>query len=118
MGSKSTDKISKTSTPVEIESSGPERGNDLKKIRSRGRPNENTVSKGAIKRAIRKIDLAFGPCIKDYDCETIPPEFFEESLILEDMEDVWIGTGPYPGMGNISLLPPGNHEIKFHMSPK
>jgi hypothetical protein len=78
----------------------------------------NTVSKGAIKRAIRKIDLAFGSCILDYDCVSIPPEFLEEASNPEDMEDVWIGTGPYPEMDHISLLPPGNHEMKSHIVPQ
>jgi hypothetical protein len=78
----------------------------------------NTVSKGAIKRAIRKIDLAFGYCIQDYDCESIPPDFLNKATNPDDMEDVWIGTGPYPDMEHISLLGQGLHDLKFHMSPQ
>jgi len=83
----------------------------------------NTVSKGAIKRAIRKIDLAFGDCVGPdgvSECEYIPEEFLSQADSVEDMEDVWIGTGPYPDdpeMTHIQLMDPGVYEMKSHIVP-
>jgi hypothetical protein len=34
------------------------------------------------------------------------------------MEDVWIGTGPYPWMDHIQLMPEGKHEMKSHLVPQ
>jgi hypothetical protein len=76
----------------------------------------NTVSKGALKRAIRKIDLAFGSCIEDYACKFLPNALLGVAGGVADMEDVWIGTGPYPGMDHISLLDTGKYAMKSHMS--
>ena len=85
----------------------------------------STVSKGAIKRAIRKIDLAFGECSgpDGNACRHVPDAFLLKAASdeeVEEMEDVWIGTGPYPDdpeMGHIQLMAPGTYEMKFHMSP-
>ena len=80
----------------------------------------NTISKGPVKRAVRKIDLAFGDCVGPY-CEFIPAEFLAAAQSIDDMEDIWIGTGPYPDdpeMTHIQLMDPGKWEMKSHMSPQ
>jgi len=79
----------------------------------------NSVSKGTIKKAIRKIDLAFGEC-DGPSCQFVPAELLKQAQDddVEDMENVWIGTGPYPGMDHISLLTPGKtYEMKSHIAP-
>lgn len=80
----------------------------------------NTISKGPIKRAVRKIDLAFGECVGPA-CEYVPLGFLETAQDIDDMEDIWIGTGPYPDdpeMTHIQLMAPGKWEMKSHMSPQ
>lgn len=65
----------------------------------------DTIAHGPIKRAIRKIDLAFNGCAVDNDCNIAPLEFFQAGATSDDMEDMHISLRPYPEDGHIQNLP-------------
>jgi hypothetical protein len=77
----------------------------------------STVSKGPLKRAIRKIDLALGPCVGEF-CGHIPAELLGLATSFETLQDVTIAASPYPEQDYIQLMEPGEHPFSLRIAPK
>jgi hypothetical protein len=66
----------------------------------------NTVNSGPVKKAIRKIDINFGPCVGPA-CEYVPSELHDRAASAEDMEDIALSIRPYAEMDHIQLMSSG-----------
>jgi hypothetical protein len=77
----------------------------------------NSFNKGPAKRAVRKIDIAFGPCVGS-GCSYVPAELFGPTGATDDLEDVTIGTHPFPEQGHLQLMDPGEHKMASRIAPK
>lgn len=78
----------------------------------------NSVAQGPVKKADRKIDLAFlGGCLAGNDCgdaPAVPGEFFTAGTL----EDAGIGVRPYPEQDHIQNLAPGlSYEMAARIFP-